>query len=134
MIRLRKTGDERTIMLWFIEVLSVLDSIYETNFSNRYSGRNPANHYIGFCPDENNWISGFECTNETGLKYADVIAEIGYDPGEYKRVYTCRWDKTPHFSYRVYEEYNFANLNGMYICEFDLEDDTVAIQVRLAVG
>jgi hypothetical protein len=134
MVRLRKTGDDRTIMLWFIEMLSVLDSIYETNFSNRYIDREHGNDYIGYCADENRWLSGFECVNEKGLKYADVIAEIGYDPGDTKRVYECRWDKTPHFSYRVYDEYDFVNLEGVCICEFDIEDDTVAVQVILAVS
>jgi hypothetical protein len=134
MVRLRKTGDDRTIMLWFIEMLNVLDSIYETNFSKRYIDPAHGDDYIGYCVDENRWLSGFECVNEKGLKYADVIAEIGYDPGATKRVYECRWDKTPHFSYRIYDEYDFVNMNGIRICEFDLEDDTVAVQLKLAVG
>jgi hypothetical protein len=123
MVKIRKEHPVGKLMRdWFSEMLGELERLGGIGFQERYAW------------DENHWVSGFECINEKGLKYADVLTAIGYDPGCTKRVLECRWHTTDQFSYRLYSMYDFNLQSSTTICEFDILDDSIAIQVRLSVS
>lgn len=123
MIFMRKElVDESHVAIWFLEMLRELERITDTDF------------YAEDYKSENYWASGFECMNEKGLVYADVLEAIGYDPGPSKRVLNCRWNSTEDFSYRLYTVYDLSRQCSITIAEFDIVDDHVAIQARLCVN
>jgi len=123
MVKIRKEHHVGKLMrAWLSEMLGELERLCGIGFQERYAW------------DENHWVSGFECINEKGLKYADVLTEIGYDPGETKRVLECRWHTTDQFSYRLYSIYDLELQCSNTICEFDIVDDCIAIQVKLCVS
>jgi hypothetical protein len=123
MVKIRKEHTYEIVpAVWFIEMLKELQRLCGTDFYER--------EY----KDENYWLSGFETVNEKGLKYADVLQAIGYDPGSTKRVMECRWNTTTHYSYCLYSIYNMKDHTRTTVCEFDIVDDYIGIQARLCVS
>jgi hypothetical protein len=122
MVMIRKENhDESLIHLWFLDMLIVLDRLFDTNlFSNGSK-------------DEKYWVSGFECENEQGITYEDVL-EVVRVQDLTKRVLDCRWYATDQFSYLIYNIYDHETGVHTTISEFDIFDESIAIQAKLSMS